>query len=255
MFFSVLGEMRSVPLRKIVPEKENLTKEQRAEYRHLIRACNRALELMLFLSTSEKWPTEKFPPTLLSKLRDLVITVCRVPLINSLMMIPLSVWQLDLWRPEFSGPFGTTCSIVPSEYIRDKEILKQLIQSVTSLGWIHRVRFEELWMTLLGVISPIQDGECLNDDKLLVATIAIHGLTNLVLQSLHNQPGNPLKTVINYNPKCQIRFMQTKYGERLSRTLKNFESVEESKSVRRSPMTNSPEKLFSVDYLRKHVGR
>lgn len=251
----MLGEIRSVHLRKIVPERENVTKDQRAEFRHLIRACDRALELMLFLYTSENWSTVKFPSTLLNKLRDLVITLCRAPLINSLMMIPLSVWQLDLWRPEFSGLFGTICSIVPSEYIRDKEILKQLILSVNSLGWIHRIRFEELWMTFLGVISPLQGGDGFADDKLLVATVAINGMTNLILQSLHEQPGNPLKPVISYNPKRQISFMQTKFGEKLTRILKNFELAKSTDDRKKYLMNRSLEKLFSVDYLRKHVGK
>ncbi|XP_074597551.1 huntingtin isoform X2 [Brevipalpus obovatus] len=252
----LLGEIRTISLRKILPEKENLTKDQRSDYRHLSRACDRALELLLFLNSSETWSTSSLPSSLLAKIRRIIAVLCRVPLINSLMMVPTSVWSLELWKPDFWGDYGTQCSIVPSEYIRDKLILKELVCSIKSLGWINRVQFEELWMSLLGVISPLQEeGDISQDDKLLVGSIAISGITSLILHALNIQVGNPLKPGICYSPKRQISFMHTKFGEKLSVILHHFVHVnQESTNDLEKVSQCSPKMLFSVDHLRKQIG-
>ncbi|XP_053209649.1 huntingtin-like [Panonychus citri] len=265
------GDLPEISLRKSFQEKENLTKQERSDYRHLVKACDRIVELMMFLKLSESNTsygkicsfTFKLPLSLLKKIKRIIICLSRIPCINSVVMIPPSIWQHDLWSPEFTGHFGTVCSTVPSDYLRDKDILKQLIDRIASLGWINRIQFEELWMSLLGVISPIQDSdETFEDaqDKLLIATIGIDGITTLLLQALrYPVPGNPLKCLYSFNPSRTAAFMHTKFGEKLTQLkyiLPGIHESPEESEVDDCTTTYSinSKRLFSVDYLRKQIG-
>jgi len=200
--------------------------------------------------------TLRAPMCLLKYLKRIVVCLCRFPLVNSIAMVPPSLWQHDTWIPELSGDFGTVCSVIPSDYLHDKEVLRQFIFRVESLGWINRVQFEEIWMSLLGTISVIQENEVSEEKQecLLIALMSINAITTLLLQSLRiSQPGNPLKPFFKMDLLETVPFMHTKYGEKLSHLLSFFEPQLED-TLENVSLRTYFFKPFSVDCLKKQVG-
>lgn len=92
-------------------------------------------------------------------LRPVVFKLARFPLVNSFVMVPSSLWRPGHFDTAFDGSFGTKCATPSSDELRDVEVLNSFVYRIKHIGWISRVQFEELWMSLLGVLSIVQNEE------------------------------------------------------------------------------------------------
>ncbi|EPY80840.1 hypothetical protein CB1_000531009 [Camelus ferus] len=129
------------------------------------------------------------PAFLTPVLRNIVVSLARLPLVNSYTRVPPLVWKLG-WSPTPGGDFGTVFPEIPVEFLQEKEVFKEFIFRVNTLGsprfslglgvthhdtqrralaslysikdlgqdviqyewWTSRTQFEETWATLLGVL-------------------------------------------------------------------------------------------------------
>lgn len=93
------------------------------------------------------------PDYLLYPLRNVIIGIARLPLVNSYARTPMLAWRLG-WIPSVSGENRTSLPPLPQELLMEREVLVEFIRRINCLGWISRTQFEETWMSLLGVLSP-----------------------------------------------------------------------------------------------------
>ena len=167
-------------------------------------------------------------------IKPIVLILCRIPDFNSYVMVPPIIWDKKLWSPNFIGDHKTICPTVPSEELRDTAILSQFIDRIHALGWISRIQFEELWMSLLGVISLLQqesmhEGNFDDCDISSISIIAIQGLVDLLTQTLLTpSPGNPVSSEYSNTSEEKIPFfIHTKHGQKLSTLKETISSLEE----------------------------
>lgn len=162
-------------------------------------------------------------PTIDSLVSSIVLTTAQLPLVNSFVMVPPLVWNSNCWKPKFTGEFGTIVPTVPSDYLQDKDILLEFSFRIRKLGWSNRIQFEEIWMSLLGVlgstsihISDVNSEE--HSEYVIINCIAIKVITELLLLStLIPYPGNPIKSCYPKNTNGKfITFLQTRSGEKLN---------------------------------------
>lgn len=179
-------------------------------------------QLVCFVENN-KHDSTHVPPIISSLIRKIILSTARLPLVNSFVMVPISMWTKkysNTWNPSFSGDFGTVVPTIPSEFLQDKEILDQFSFRIMRLGWISRVQFEEIWMSLLGVFGVTSAHIDSNDEQSehinisLTSAKAISEL--LLLSTLSPQPGNPIRSkfIKQKNEKLPT-FLHTTYGVKL----------------------------------------
>nr|CAD7441338.1 unnamed protein product [Timema bartmani] len=183
-------------------------------------ACHQMGTLVLWLERT-KLRMDNIPTFLAAPIKSLIVTLSRMPLVNSYVATPPEAWRQG-WTVELGGPSRTTVPPLPVEYLQDIDLLHQLIFRVTLLGWTSRQQFEETWMSLLSVLSlnPCENTSP-EETALLVqvhimtllasithtllvqaSSLAVQAITALLVQTLLLPvPGNPNTSQLVHQPR------------------------------------------------------
>lgn len=164
------------------------------------------------------------PSFLTAVLKNIVISLARLPLVNSYTRVPPLVWKLG-WSPKPGGDFGTVFPEIPVEFLQEKEILKEFIYRINTLGWTSRTQFEETWATLLGVLvtqplvmeqeeSPPEE----DTERTQIHVLAVQAITSLVLSAMTVPvAGNPAVSCLEQQPRNKpLKALDTRFGRKLS---------------------------------------
>ncbi|XP_053357677.1 huntingtin isoform X2 [Clarias gariepinus] len=165
------------------------------------------------------------PAFLTPTLRNVTISLARLPLVNSYTRIPPLVWKLG-WSPKRGGEFNTTLPEIPVEFLQEKEVFREFLYRINVLGWSSRTQFEETWATLLGVLvtQPItidQEEETQQEDDLertQINVLAVQAITSLVLSAMTLPiAGNPAVSCLEQQPRNKsLKALDTRFGRKLS---------------------------------------
>ncbi|MEE6462620.1 hypothetical protein FKM82_001656 [Ascaphus truei] len=156
--------------------------------------------------------------------RNIIISLARLPIVNSYTRVPPLVWKLG-WSPKTGGEFGTSLPEIPVEFLQEKEIFKEFIYRINTLGWTSRTQFEETWATLLGVLvtQPIvmdQEESQQEEDteRTQINVLAVQAITSLVLSAMTIPvAGNPAISCLEQQPRNKIlKALDTRFGRKLS---------------------------------------
>ncbi|XP_034528082.1 huntingtin [Ailuropoda melanoleuca] len=164
------------------------------------------------------------PAFLTSVLRNIIISLARLPLVNSYTRVPPLVWRLG-WSPKPGGDFGTAFPEIPVEFLQEKEVFKEFIYRINVLGWTSRTQFEETWATLLGVLvtqplvmeqeeSPPEE----DTERTQINVLAVQAITSLVLSAMTVPvAGNPAVSCLEQQPRNKpLKALDTRFGRKLS---------------------------------------
>lgn len=147
-------------------------------------ACYQASVLVEWLSKVQR-KSVGIPKFLFKSIRSAVVSLARLPLVNSYVSIPPAAWKSG-WRSELSGAFATQAAPLPLDHLQEVDVLEEFIFRTTLLGWTNRQQFEETWMCLLGVLC--QAPSELEPQDANVATqataLAVQAITALLVQTL-----------------------------------------------------------------------
>ncbi|XP_039546237.1 huntingtin isoform X5 [Pimephales promelas] len=168
---------------------------------------------------------KNFPAFLTPTLQNVIISLARLPLVNSYTRIPPLVWKLG-WSPRPSGDFGTALPEIPVEFLQEKDVFREFLYRINTLGWSSRTQFEETWATLLGVLvtQPItmdQEEETQQEEDLertQINVLAVQAITSLVLSAMTlPTAGNPAISCLEQQPRNKIlKALDTRFGRKLS---------------------------------------
>ncbi|XP_066998979.2 huntingtin [Anabrus simplex] len=166
-------------------------------------ACHQMAVLVLWLEKTSL-QMNRIPKFLASSIKSLIVSLSRMPLVNSYVTIPPDVWSQG-WAVELTGPARTTVPPLPVDYLQDIDVLQQLIFRMTLLGWISRQQFEETWMALLSVLSSNQ-GENSAPEEVAVmvqaSCLVVQAITALLVHTLLLPvPGNPNSSRLVHQPR------------------------------------------------------
>ncbi|XP_067354239.1 huntingtin isoform X1 [Channa argus] len=166
-----------------------------------------------------------FPAFLTSPLRNIVISLSRLPLVNSYTRVPPLVWKLG-WSPQPGGKFGTTLPEIPVDFLQEKDVFREFLYRINTLGWSSRTQFEETWATLLGVLvtQPItmdQEEERQQEEDLertQLNVLAVQAITSLVLSAMTlPTAGNPAVSCLEQQPRNKsLKALETWFGRKLA---------------------------------------
>ncbi|XP_030206419.1 huntingtin isoform X4 [Gadus morhua] len=162
-----------------------------------------------------------FTPTL----RNIIISLSRLPLVNSYTRVPPLVWKLG-WSPRPGGEFGTTLPEIPLDFLQEKDVFREFLYRINTLGWSSRTQFEETWATLLGVLvtQPItmdQEEEVQQEEDLertQLNVLAVQAITSLVLSAMTlPAAGNPAVSCLEQQPRNKsLKALDTRFGRKLA---------------------------------------
>uniref|UniRef100_A0A8C1QLV7 Huntingtin n=1 Tax=Cyprinus carpio TaxID=7962 RepID=A0A8C1QLV7_CYPCA len=168
---------------------------------------------------------KNIPAFLTPILRNVIISLARLPVVNSYTRIPSLVWKLG-WSPRPSGEFGTALPEIPVEFLQEKDVFREFLYRINTLGWSSRTQFEETWATLLGVLvtQPItmdQEEETQQEEDLertQINVLAVQAITSLVLSAMTlPTAGNPAVSCPEQQPRNKIlKALDTRFGRKLS---------------------------------------
>ncbi|XP_069488154.1 huntingtin isoform X2 [Ambystoma mexicanum] len=156
--------------------------------------------------------------------KNIIISLARLPLVNSYTRVPPLVWKLG-WSPKAGGDFGTALPEIPVEFLQEKEVFKEFIYRINTLGWISRTQFEETWATLLGVLvtQPIvmdqEESQPEEDtERTQINVLAVQAITSLVLSAMTiPYAGNPAISYLEQQPRNKtLKALDTRFGRKLS---------------------------------------
>ncbi|XP_035993085.1 huntingtin isoform X2 [Fundulus heteroclitus] len=166
-----------------------------------------------------------FPAFLTPTLRNIVISVSRLPLVNSYTRVPPLVWKLG-WSPQPGGEFGTTLPEIPVDFLQEKDVFREFLYRINTLGWSSRTQFEETWATLLGVLvtQPItmdqeEDAQQEEDlERTQLNVLAVQAITSLVLSAMTlPTAGNPAVSCLEQQPRNKsLKALETRFGRKLA---------------------------------------
>ncbi|XP_006128324.1 huntingtin isoform X5 [Pelodiscus sinensis] len=164
------------------------------------------------------------PAFLTSLLKNIIISLGRLPLVNSYTRVPPLVWKLG-WSPKPAGDFGAAFPEIPVEFLQEKEIFKEFIYRINTLGWTSRTQFEETWATLLGVLvtQPIvmdqeENQQEEDTERTQINVLAVQAITSLVLSAMTIPvAGNPAVSCLEQQPRNKaLKVLDTRFGRKLS---------------------------------------
>ncbi|XP_031720297.1 huntingtin, partial [Anarrhichthys ocellatus] len=166
-----------------------------------------------------------FPAFLTPTLRNIVISLSRLPLVNSYTRVPPLVWKLG-WSPQPGGEYGTTLPEIPVDFLQEKDVFREFLYRINTLGWSSRTQFEETWATLLGVLvtQPItmdQEEEAQQEEDLertQLNVLAVQAITSLVLSAMTlPTAGNPAVSCLEQQPRNKsLKALETRFGRKLA---------------------------------------
>ena len=84
-----------------------------------------------FSITSSK--STSIPLAVVQSLRQAIIGLARLPLVNSFVRVPPIVWKLG-WQPVLEGPFKTELPPLPVEILKEKDVLREFIFRANAIG-------------------------------------------------------------------------------------------------------------------------
>ncbi|XP_028270091.1 huntingtin isoform X3 [Parambassis ranga] len=165
------------------------------------------------------------PAFLTPTLRNIVISLSRLPLVNSYTRVPPLVWKLG-WSPQPGGEFSTTLPEIPVDFLQEKDVFREFLYRINTLGWSSRTQFEETWATLLGVLvtQPItmdQEEETQQEEDLertQLNVLAVQAITSLVLSAMTlPTAGNPAVSCLEQQPRNKsLKALETRFGRKLA---------------------------------------
>ncbi|XP_052432518.1 huntingtin [Carassius gibelio] len=168
---------------------------------------------------------KNIPAFLTPTLRNVIISLARLPIVNSYTRIPSLVWKLG-WSPRPSGEFGTALPEIPVEFLQEKDVFREFLYRINTLGWSSRTQFEETWATLLGVLvtQPItmdQEEETQQEEDMertQINVLAVQAITSLVLSAMTlPTAGNPAVSCPEQQPRNKIlKALDTRFGRKLT---------------------------------------
>ncbi|KAG7461857.1 hypothetical protein MATL_G00195620 [Megalops atlanticus] len=192
------------------------------------RACEIMAELVEGLQSNLALGhprNSKIPAFLTPPLRNIVISLARLPLVNSYTRVPPLVWKLG-WSPRPGGELGTALPEIPVEFLQEKDVFREFLYRINTLGWSSRTQFEETWATLLGVLvtQPIamdQEEESQQEEDLertQINVLAVQAITSLVLSAMTLPvAGNPAVSCPEQQPRNKtLKALDTRFGRKLS---------------------------------------
>ncbi|XP_061171379.1 huntingtin-like isoform X1 [Saccostrea echinata] len=187
----------------------------------IVKACDQISELVQYLLFNKT--SHSIPYFLDSHLTTIIISLARLPALNSYARTPSLVWKLG-WTPTPSGELKTHLPPLPVDYLKDKDVLKEFVSRINTLGWISRQQFEETWMSLLAVLNPVIEDvtEHISPEEEIERSqcmvIAVKAITAMLLQStLTPVPGNPSNSVYEVRPRDKpLGFLHTRCGKKLT---------------------------------------
>ncbi|XP_067414992.1 huntingtin isoform X3 [Emydura macquarii macquarii] len=195
--------------------------------KYITTACEMMAEMVECLQTVLALGHKRnnsIPAFLTPVLKNIIISLGRLPLVNSYTRIPPLVWKLG-WSPKPVGDFGTAFPEIPVEFLQEKEIFKEFIYRINILGWTSRTQFEETWATLLGVLvtQPIvmdQEESQQEEDteRTQINVLAVQAITSLVLSAMTIPvAGNPAVSCLEQQPRNKaLKVLDTRFGRKLS---------------------------------------
>uniref|UniRef100_A0A8C0BTP6 Huntingtin n=1 Tax=Buteo japonicus TaxID=224669 RepID=A0A8C0BTP6_9AVES len=195
--------------------------------KHITAACEMVAEMVECLQTVLALGHKRnssIPAFLTPVLKNIIISLARLPLVNSYTRVPPLVWKLG-WSPKPAGDFGTIFPEIPVEFLQEKEIFKEFIYRINTLGWISRTQFEETWATLLGVLvtQPIvmdqeENQQEEDTERTQINVLAVQAITSLVLSAMTIPvAGNPAVSCLEQQPRNKaLKALDTRFGRKLS---------------------------------------
>ncbi|NXJ12059.1 HD protein, partial [Odontophorus gujanensis] len=195
--------------------------------KHVTTACEMIAEMVECLQTVLALGHHRnscIPVFLTPVLKNIIISLARLPLVNSYTRVPPLVWKLG-WSPKPAGDFGTVFPEIPVEFLQEKEIFKEFIYRINTLGWISRTQFEETWATLLGVLvtQPIvmdqeENQQEEDTERTQINVLAVQAITSLVLSAMTIPvAGNPAVSCLEQQPRNKaLKALDTRFGRKLS---------------------------------------
>ncbi|XP_027542526.1 huntingtin isoform X4 [Neopelma chrysocephalum] len=195
--------------------------------KHITAACELVAEMVECLQTVLSLGHKRnssIPAFLTPVLKNIIISLARLPLVNSYTRVPPLVWKLG-WSPKPAGDFGTVFPEIPVEFLQEKEIFKEFIYRINTLGWISRTQFEETWATLLGVLvtQPIvmdqeENQQEEDTERTQINVLAVQAITSLVLSAMTIPvAGNPAVSCLEQQPRNKaLKALDTRFGRKLS---------------------------------------
>uniref|UniRef100_A0A8C8S588 Huntingtin n=1 Tax=Pelusios castaneus TaxID=367368 RepID=A0A8C8S588_9SAUR len=221
----LLSPERKKNTSKGISEDEVDSNAQKAKY--ITTACEIVAEMVECLQTVLALGhkrNNRIPAFLTPVLKNIIISLGRLPLVNSYTRVPPLVWKLG-WSPKPAGDFGTVFPEIPVEFLQEKEIFKEFIYRINILGWTSRTQFEETWATLLGVLvtQPIvmdQEESQQEEDteRTQINVLAVQAITSLVLSAMTIPvAGNPAVSSLEQQPRNKaLKVLDTRFGRKLS---------------------------------------
>uniref|UniRef100_A0A8C9ZPR9 Huntingtin n=1 Tax=Sander lucioperca TaxID=283035 RepID=A0A8C9ZPR9_SANLU len=213
------------------PEKKKMKAERDAEGDEVDSAHWQACEIMAELVDGLQsilalghHRNRAFPAFLTPTLRNIVISLSRLPLVNSYTRVPPLVWKLG-WSPQPGGEYGTTLPEIPVDFLQEKDVFREFLYRINTLGWSSRTQFEETWATLLGVLvtQPItmdQEEETQQEDleRTQLNVLAVQAITSLVLSAMTlPTAGNPAVSCLEQQPRNKsLKALETRFGRKLA---------------------------------------
>ncbi|KAL3080793.1 hypothetical protein niasHS_014898 [Heterodera schachtii] len=155
-----------------------------------------------------------------------------VSLFQRMALVPESAlrldWSLMLDPCRSDDSRHIFVPLVQIHMLNDPEVLSDFSWRALWLGWESRAQFEDLWMSLFGVLSStpttsfeIQqrvsaDSFAAAQRQIVAANLAIESLTNILLQTLlFPNPGSPIDSefvVKHRRTKQRHRFLESEFG-------------------------------------------
>uniref|UniRef100_A0A8C5IJC5 Huntingtin n=1 Tax=Junco hyemalis TaxID=40217 RepID=A0A8C5IJC5_JUNHY len=168
--------------------------------KHIIAACEMIAEMVECLQTVLSLGHKRnssIPAFLTPVLKNIIISLARLPLVNSYTRVPPLVWKLG-WSPKPSGDFGTVFPEIPVEFLQEKEIFKEFIYRINTLG-IEFILQEDTERTQINVL-------------------AVQAITSLVLSAMTIPvAGNPAVSCLEQQPRNKaLKALDTRFGRKLS---------------------------------------
>ncbi|CAJ0938264.1 unnamed protein product, partial [Mesorhabditis belari] len=133
------------------------------------------------------------------KLEKTIRAILRHPVLHAMALVPETAMKME-WKPraEVRGETQVVIPLVNIHLLCNVDVLSDFTWRIRWLGWTSRQQFEDLWMSLFGVLSSTPTGTELTQEnasqyteQILASANAVNSLTELLLSSLlYPEPGN-----------------------------------------------------------------